>query len=848
MAVWMSCSLVAWSQAAPGEGPQGPAKGPAKGGPGSLIEDRAAAKLLEAGQARIEADEPAKAVEIWQSVIERYPRSRVRFAAHLLLGKHFLNRERAYDRARVHFEAASTADNTDDEQRAEALMLSGACYYHLRNYGKCFQLMRDLIDTFPGSAFINDAYYYIGLGHFQLGHYSRAIAALENVGTAITGDKGRVEKVEAGKRLYVRLEDADLAIFDPHTPIEVEAAASSGDREKVPCFLLARHGRMALGSIATRLGKPKPGNGRLEVKGDDKVIITYLDQHTADRQMDRKVAMTVEVAGTADVRVTDGAFSESLMGVVLGKEIHIQINDADRDLSDKADTIQALVMVLRPKSQEELEAEAAKAASEAKPKSDAPAETPVTTAPAQEALKEIARRDIVLTEVRLPRRSERLEYLRLPTSRPATRPASRPAGDDKGEPRDPLAPKDAPPGGDMTADAGPADQPATRPADGEEDKKDALAAAPQTQPAMEPEEPDDGTIHTGVFRASILLSKGDKPDNGLAALPGDIIRVVYLDKRHLGEGTREALANARCLEGNIGAVRVSHAQISDQELRIQTQLKTAGALTNIGNRYKEFGLKSNAEEKYKQALTVCEEIMAEANKLGGRVLEETYVQLWRVYFEMERLDLAAAMCTRLQQQFPSSGFVDEALLQLGGVARKQGDLNRAIRTYSSVLAVRTSPLRGEAQFGIAECYDQMAKAAADAPLPPGARAPKSADAVNARVTAMKAKAFEEYKKVYDQFPDSGRVGDAVARMADYYYEQKDYARAVEIFENVFTNYPDAKFLDVILFNYGRCLFRMDRRPQALARFEQLLTEFPDSPLSADAKKIIDAMRKVGKQG
>ncbi|HOD83917.1 MAG TPA: tetratricopeptide repeat protein, partial [Phycisphaerae bacterium] len=159
-----------------------------------------------------------------------------------------------------------------------------------------------------------------------------------------------------------------------------------------------------------------------------------------------------------------------------------------------------------------------------------------------------------------------------------------------------------------------------------------------------------------------------------------------------------------------------------------------------------------------------------------------------------------------------------------------------------------SPLRGEAQFGIAECYDQMAKAAADAPLPPGARAPKSADAVNARVTAMKAKAFEEYKKVYDQFPDSGRVGDAVARMADYYYEQKDYGRAVEIFENVFTNYPDAKFLDVILFNYGRCLFRMDRRSQALARFEQLLTEFPDSPLSADAKKIIDAMRKVGKQG
>jgi TolA-binding protein len=138
-------------------------------------------------------------------------------------------------------------------------------------------------------------------------------------------------------------------------------------------------------------------------------------------------------------------------------------------------------------------------------------------------------------------------------------------------------------------------------------------------------------------------------------------------------------------------------------------------------------------------------------------------------------------------------------------------------------------LRGEAQFGIAQCYDQMAKAA---------EGPNAA--------AMKARAFEEYNKVLDQVPESGRVGDAVAKMADYYYEQKDYSRATEIFENVLANHPDAKFLDVILFNYGRCLYRMDRKPQAMAKFEQLLTEFPDSPLASDAKKIVDAMRKAGK--
>ena len=44
-------------------------------------------QLLEAGDARLDADEAAKAVEIWKSVIERYPRSKHRYEAHLRLGK-----------------------------------------------------------------------------------------------------------------------------------------------------------------------------------------------------------------------------------------------------------------------------------------------------------------------------------------------------------------------------------------------------------------------------------------------------------------------------------------------------------------------------------------------------------------------------------------------------------------------------------------------------------------------------------------------------------------------------------------------------------------------------------------
>ena len=58
---------------------------------GSIIDDRAARKLLQTGELRYDAGEQEKALEIWQSVVDRYPSSKVRFQAHLKLGEHYLS-------------------------------------------------------------------------------------------------------------------------------------------------------------------------------------------------------------------------------------------------------------------------------------------------------------------------------------------------------------------------------------------------------------------------------------------------------------------------------------------------------------------------------------------------------------------------------------------------------------------------------------------------------------------------------------------------------------------------------------------------------------------------------------
>ncbi|MCX7420754.1 MAG: tetratricopeptide repeat protein [Planctomycetia bacterium] len=767
---------------------------------GSIVEDRAAKKLLEAGDARYEADEVSKAVEIWQSVIERYPRSKVRYEAYMKLGNFYLQRDRQYDKARAQFEQVSGEENRNEEQRAEATLKAGICFYEARNFGKCFQVMRDVIEKFPVSKQVNEAYYYIGLGHFQLGHYSRAIQALEKVGTTLSSEEGKVEKLEAGKRLFVKIEDADLAAIEPGQSIKVECIGTSGDKELVECFSVGRNVRIALGSLLTKLGKPQPGNGTLELKGDDNVEVSYIDEQTADKQFNRKLLHKVTVVGNGLLSINDGAFKETLRGVVLGKTVNVQIIDADRDLTDAADTIQAVIEVVRPKTDEEIENEIITAKKDGKTVA-----TDDDGEPKIERFKKVDKVAVTLTEAKVdtslgkkPVDDEGAEETKVPAATTQNSTINTTAG----------AP---PPKPDVKADPKAANAP--------ESKSPA-------KPVIE-----DNSIHSGVFRVTLPLVKADEvvsTDDTLQALPGDLVRVSYVDQKNTGLEARTVTFDAKCIEGNLGGVRVTKAMISDRELRVQTQLKTAHALTNIGNRYKEFGLKKNADAKYEQALDLCEEIMAEAQKLGGKLLEETYVELWQIYYQMDKLELAAAMAERLQRDFPNSGFVDDALLQLADVALKQSNFNRAIGVYQRLVQMQTSQLRGEAQFGIAQCYDKMAD-----------QQPNEAGKAQ-----LFDRAFQEYKKVFDNFPESGRVGEAVAQMANYYYRQKDYARAVDIFETVLENHPDAKFLDVILFNYGRCLYRMDRKAEARKRFDQLIGDYPESPLAGDAKKISEALNKA----
>lgn len=697
---------------------------------GSIIEDRAARKLMQAGDARLEVGENEKALEIWESVVERYPRSGIRFEAHLRIADHLFEELRDFDKARVHYEAAANEQNEDDAQRARAILKVGACFYEAGNYGKCFTIMRDVIERFPNAPEVNEAYHYIGLGHFKLGHYSRAIEALEKVGTAISAEDTMNEKVEAGKRLYVRIDDHDFAILGPDEKISVVCETINGDREIVLCDPIGRHPTMALGSIPTQSGNPVPGNGILEVRGGDVVTVSYTDAHTASKEFDTKRIKEVMVVGNGVVRITDGSFGQDLQAAVMGKPLHIQITDADHDKSEAIDQLEATLQVFRRKTADEIDDDVAKGVASGE----------LSEGPEGQDIKSM------------------IDPLLLVRSVPVV-----------------LTESDV----------------------------------------------------SGVFRASIPLLPGSSED-ALTGEPGQIIRLSYRDDRHSGEGPLVRTAEARIIEGNLGEMRVTRTEINDAELSLKTRLRTAFALTEVGNHYKEFGLNDKADLKYTEALDVCENILEESRAVGGKLLEETYVQLWRIYFAMDQLDLALGMSKRLLAEFPTSAFIDEAMLQQAHVERKRENYTRAIGLYSSIAKLPNSPLRGEGQFFVGECYEEMA-------LKPG----------QTNSARLFENAFLAYQQVYEHFPESGRVGDAVAKMAAFYYQKEDYARAVDVFENVLADYPDANFLDVILFNYGRCLYKLDRKTEARKKFAQLIADYPESTISSEANKIVEALTKAG---
>ena len=193
--------------------------------------------------------------------------------------------------------------------------------------------------------------------HFEQENWNKAIEALQLVGTFVDSESDNVQFMEAGHRLYLKVEDTDIPILLRlgHT-INAQITTSAGDQETITCVPLSREGEIVIGSIPTEIGTVKDdqiGDHVLQVRGGDRIKATYLDDNTMDGEHNVPRSSETTVVSTGSVSFTLGTFEGKAAAAFIRQPLFVSVHDADLDVSANADPAQ-VTLISRYKKQDEV--------------------------------------------------------------------------------------------------------------------------------------------------------------------------------------------------------------------------------------------------------------------------------------------------------------------------------------------------------------------------------------------------------------------------------------------------------------------------------------------------------------
>lgn len=324
---------------------------------GDRATDLAARRLLKRAQELLEAGEAERGVKMLQTIVLQHPTSQTRFEAHIVLARHF-SAEQDFDKA---IESAKylkrlkkpdeELEGNDRELYLEGLYLTGVCHFHKRDYNGAFSILRQITSRYPNTLWANQAYFYIGMSHFAQSHWNKAIKALSLVGTFIDPESPEIELAEAGRRIYIKIEDADLPILKRQgKDIKVELRTESGDTETAVCVPLTGKAEIYIGSLSTVLNSPVPADGTLQIIGGDTVYARYLDDNTKAGDKDVPREKIVRIVSSAALTFTLATFESKTAAAFINQPVYLKLRDADLDVSDNRDAAR-IKLVSQYKSQ-----------------------------------------------------------------------------------------------------------------------------------------------------------------------------------------------------------------------------------------------------------------------------------------------------------------------------------------------------------------------------------------------------------------------------------------------------------------------------------------------------------------
>ena len=322
----------------------------------ALEVDRRAKHLFDKAIELMEYKQYDRGLTMLDTVIRDNEGNILGYQAHMAKGRHFLEQRKSKE-ALSHFLLLSrllaplpgeAASPQETELYREALFQAGFSYYQSGQYTSAFPMFRRLTEVAGKSKWANKAYYYIGMSHYNLRSWNKAIDALSLVGTEVedTGSD-EVGRVELGQRFYAKVSDADIPVLRKiGEDVKARVIVSSGDSEVLTGVPIAGRKNEALMSVPTEIGVAKPDDGVLQLFGGDTLTVTYMDDSTLDGSKDVERSGTVKAVSTGTIGFFLGDFSTPAYIAYPGQPQALLLRDADLDVSPKAESVSITVKAL----------------------------------------------------------------------------------------------------------------------------------------------------------------------------------------------------------------------------------------------------------------------------------------------------------------------------------------------------------------------------------------------------------------------------------------------------------------------------------------------------------------------
>ncbi|MBI1337210.1 MAG: tetratricopeptide repeat protein [Phycisphaera sp.] len=321
----------------------------------ALEVDRQAKQLYDKAIELMQYKQYERGLAMLDTVIRDNQGNILGYRAHMAEGRHFLEQHK-YEDALSHFllltrlltpAPGQTQTPEEVELYHESIFNAGLSYYQSGQFAAAFPMFRRLTEVAQKSDWANKAYFYIGMSHYQLKNWNKAIDALSLVGTEVQDTGEKVGRIEIGQRFYAKIADADIPVlWKLGQQVKAKVTVSSGDTEVLVGVPIPGKDSEALTSAPTEIGPPKPNDGVLQMVGGDTLTVTYLDDSTQDGQKGVERSGTVRAVSTGTIGFFLGDFSTPAYLAFPGQPQAIVLCDADLDTSNAAQTYDVTIRSL----------------------------------------------------------------------------------------------------------------------------------------------------------------------------------------------------------------------------------------------------------------------------------------------------------------------------------------------------------------------------------------------------------------------------------------------------------------------------------------------------------------------